>query len=329
MSAWRAKRFWKQATAEACDGGFTVRLDGRTVKTPAKRPLVVPTLAMAQAIAVEWDAQQGAVKPETMPVTRAANSALDKVAEQFDEVADLLIAYGGSDLLCYRATGPEGLVERQAAGWTPLLDWAAQDLSAPLTVTHGIVHVDAEGAIIEEIGLPAELSAHEIRYGFEGIAKVGDVLWMAVQRPWADDPENMVKLVSYNLTEQTWGAVHYPLETAAEGAWVGLSEITVKGDFAYLIERDNQVGALAKTKILTRVALADLKPGELGKELAVVKKELVRDLIPDLAMGNGYILDKVEGFAIDVAGNGYVVTDNDGVDNSSGETLFWTVGAVQ
>jgi hypothetical protein len=89
------------------------------------------------------------------------------------------------------------------------------------------------------------------------------------------------------------------------------------------------VGALAKTKILTRVALADLKPGELGKELAVVRKEIVRDLIPDLAMGNGYILDKVEGFTIDVAGNGYVVTDNDGVDNSSGETLFWTVGAVQ
>ena len=149
MSAWRAKRFWKQATAEACDGGFTVRLDGRTVKTPAKRPLVVPTLAMAQAIAVEWDAQQGAVKPETMPVTRAANSALDKVAEQFDEVADLLIAYGGSDLLCYRATGPEGLVERQAAGWTPLLDWAAQDLSAPLTVTHGIVHVDQPQASLD------------------------------------------------------------------------------------------------------------------------------------------------------------------------------------
>lgn len=149
MSAWKAKRFWKQATAETCDGGFTVRLDGRTVKTPAKRPLVVPTLAMAQAIAVEWDAQQGAVKPETMPVTRAANSALDKVAEQFDEVADLLIAYGGSDLLCYRATGPEGLVERQAAGWTPLLDWAAQDLSAPLTVTHGIVHVDQPQASLD------------------------------------------------------------------------------------------------------------------------------------------------------------------------------------
>lgn len=140
MSAWKAKRFWKSATAEACEGGFTVKLDGRAVKTPAKRLLAVPTLAMAQAIAAEWDAQQGLVKPDTMPVTRAANSALDKVAEQFDEVAELLIAYGDSDLLCYRATGPQGLIGRQAAGWDPLLDWAAKSLGAPLTVTAGIVH---------------------------------------------------------------------------------------------------------------------------------------------------------------------------------------------
>lgn len=140
MSAWKAKRFWKSATAEACDGGFTVKLDGRAVKTPAKRLLAVPTLAMAQAIAAEWDAQQGLVKPDTMPVTRAANSALDKVAEQFDDVAELLIAYGDSDLLCYRATGPQGLIDRQAAGWDPLLDWAAQSLGVPLTVTAGIVH---------------------------------------------------------------------------------------------------------------------------------------------------------------------------------------------
>lgn len=113
MSAWKAKRFWKEATAEACDGGFTVRLDGRVVKTPAKTLLVVPTLAMAQAIAAEWDAQQGLVKPDTMPHTRTANSALDKVAPQFDQVADMMAAYGGTDLLCYRATGPQELIDRQ------------------------------------------------------------------------------------------------------------------------------------------------------------------------------------------------------------------------
>ena len=77
---------------------------------------MVPTLAMAQAIAAEWDAQEGLVNPETMPVTRAANSALDKVAPQFDEVAGILAAYGETDILCYRDTGPEALIARQAAG---------------------------------------------------------------------------------------------------------------------------------------------------------------------------------------------------------------------
>ena len=124
MSAWKPKRFWKTATAVACDGGFTVHLDARQVRTPGKLPLVVPTLALAQAIAVEWDAQQGLVRPETMPCTRAANSALEKVTPQFDEVVDLLAAYGDSDLLCYRATAPQELIARQAAAWDPLLDWA-------------------------------------------------------------------------------------------------------------------------------------------------------------------------------------------------------------
>lgn len=141
MSAWKAKRFWTSAQAAPCEGGFTVTLDDRPVKTPAKRALIVPTMAMAQAIAVEWDAQQGLIKPETMPVTRAANSALDKVSEQFDEVAELLLAYGDTDLLCYRAEAPAALVARQAAGWDPLLHWSATALSAPLIATAGVMHI--------------------------------------------------------------------------------------------------------------------------------------------------------------------------------------------
>lgn len=151
MSAWKAKRFWKQAVAEACDGGFTVKLDGRAVKTPARRALVLPSLAMAQAVAAEWDAQQGLVKPDTMPVTRAANSALDKLAEQFAEVADLLAAYGASDLLCYRATGPAELIARQAAAWDPLLDWSATALDAPLLSTQGVIHIAQPEASIARL----------------------------------------------------------------------------------------------------------------------------------------------------------------------------------
>ncbi len=141
MSAWKAKRFWTAAEALACDGGFTVLLDGRAVKTPAKAALVVPTLAMAQAIAAEWDAQTGEVRPATMPVTRAANSAIDKIIPQRDEVVEIIAAYGQSDLLCYRAIGPAALVERQAAGWDPVLHWAAEALGARLVATAGVMHV--------------------------------------------------------------------------------------------------------------------------------------------------------------------------------------------
>lgn len=141
MSSWKPKRFWKAATAHACDGGYTVTLDGRTVKTPAKAPLVVPTLALAEVIAAEWDAQVKEVAPETMPATRAANSAIDKVRTQFDEVAAMLADYAGTDLLCYRAEGPQPLIDRQAAGWDPLLDWARERYQAPLMATAGVMFI--------------------------------------------------------------------------------------------------------------------------------------------------------------------------------------------
>jgi Esterase-like activity of phytase len=208
--------------------------------------------------------------------------------------------------------------------------WLASEGRSDRLIPHGLIHVDAEGAIVEEVPLPEALLDSEIRFGFEGVAKVGDVLWLAVQREWQDDPEGMVKLLAYNTAEKTWGAVHYPLDMApgAEGAWMGLSEITLHGDHLYLIERDNQIADRAVTKKLTRVALADLKPAELGGPLPVVTKELVRDLMADLNRHGGYTSEKVEGFAVDAAGNGWVVTDNDGTNDSSGETFFWSIGTM-
>lgn len=209
--------------------------------------------------------------------------------------------------------------------------WLSSEGNADKLYAHAIINVNKKGEIKKEIAIPAELRAGETRFGFEGITTVGEgddmVLWMAVQREWKDDEKGFVKLVSYKPSTEEWGAVRYPLEKAG-GGWVGLSEITVNGDYAYVVERDNLVGKDAKLKKLYRVALADLKPAKLGGELPVVKKEEVRDLIPDLKALNGYVVDKVEGFTIDAAGNGYVVTDNDGVDGSSGETLFFGIGPV-
>jgi len=209
--------------------------------------------------------------------------------------------------------------------------WLANEGDADKLYSHAIINVNAKGEIQMEIAIPAELRAHEKRFGFEGITSVGEgddkVLWMAVQREWGDDEKGFVKLVSYKPSSKEWGAVRYPLDKAETG-WVGLSEITANGDYAYVIERDNQIGQAAKLKKLFRVALADMKPAKLGGDLPVVKKEEVRDLIPDLKATNGYVVDKVEGFTIDAAGNGFVVTDNDGVDDSSGETLFFGIGPI-
>ncbi|WP_171208780.1 MULTISPECIES: ATP12 family chaperone protein [unclassified Ruegeria] len=140
MSDWKPKRFWKQSAVVEAEGGFTVELDGRRVKTPAKAGLILPTQAMAKAVALEWDAQEKEIDPVTMPVTRSANAAIDKVTHQHAEVADMLAGYGDSDLLCYRATHPQELRHRQASQWDPALDWAAEALDARLSPVDGVLH---------------------------------------------------------------------------------------------------------------------------------------------------------------------------------------------
>lgn len=208
--------------------------------------------------------------------------------------------------------------------------WIASEGRTDRVIPHAIYKVGADGEIEEEIGLPAELMAVEKRFGFEGITKVGDTLWMAVQREWKDDPANHVKLVAYNLETEEWGAVHYPKAEPAKG-WVGLSEIVAFGDYVYVIERDNQIGANAVTKKIYRIPASEMVPAPLGTDdpLPVVSKEEVRDLLGDLTSTGGYVLDKVEGLAIMEDGTAYVSTDNDGVDDHSGETMFFSIGVIQ
>jgi len=202
--------------------------------------------------------------------------------------------------------------------------WLASEGRSDRLVPHALYHVNAKGAIKEEIALPPELLAVEKRFGFEGVARVGDMLWMAVQREWQDDPKGLVKLVAYDTRSGEWGAVRYKLNEAQTG-WVGLSEIAAYGDHLYVVERDNQLGSSAVTKRIYRIALAEMVPAPLGGDLPVVGKQLVRDLLPDLRATGGFVLDKVEGLAIDADGTMWVATDNDGVDDHSGETMFFAV----
>ena len=180
MSGWSAKRIWTDTRVEEVDGGFTVQLDGRAVKTPAKTPLIVPTLALAERIAAEWQAQQDKVDPRTMPWTRSANAAIDKVATQFAEVAGLLAAYGDTDLLCYRAGGPAKLVLRQAEGWDPLLAWSATALNAPLKATFGVMHVDQPAKSLERLTARiTQMTAFQLT-GFHDLVAISGSLVLAL-----------------------------------------------------------------------------------------------------------------------------------------------------
>ena len=284
---------------------------------------------------IGWAAISGAVADAEKPgiLYAVSDSALsgapaiyeiDATAMPARIVKKTIITRGG---VAAQKLDLEGITLDGAGGF-----WLGSEGDTSELAPHALFHVNADGEIEEEVAFPAALLASEIKSGTEGITAIGGgdemTLWIAIQREWKDDEKGFVKLVSYQPATGEWGAVRYKLEAAPEGGWVGLSEITAHGDHVYLVERDNQIGGKAALKAIYRVPVSELVPAELGGELPVVSKELVRDLVPDLKAGNGYVVDKVESLAIDAAGNGFVITDNDGVDDSSGETLFWSVGAL-
>lgn len=184
MSDWTARRFWTDVTVTDANGGFGIALDGRAVKTPAKAALIVPTRALAEQVAAEWGAVGKVVNPENMPFTRSANAAIDKVAAKHTEVAHLLAEYGGSDLLCYRAESPAELVALQIAGWDPVLQWAADDLGAPLITGQGILPIAQPQSSLDRL---AEMVAQQDAFSLTGfhdlVAMSGSlILALAVMR---------------------------------------------------------------------------------------------------------------------------------------------------
>jgi chaperone required for assembly of F1-ATPase len=132
------RRFYKNAHVDEGDSGFAIRLDGRAVRTPARRVLAAPTRALADALAAEWNAQEELIDPLNMPLTRLANSIIDGVVDAPAAVAAEIERYFGSDLVVYRASGPQGLVARQAQAWDPLVDWVRDAFGASLMLAEGI-----------------------------------------------------------------------------------------------------------------------------------------------------------------------------------------------
>ncbi|NVK13934.1 MAG: ATPase [Rhodobacteraceae bacterium] len=208
MSGWAQKRFWKEVTVAETVEGFAVELDGRRVKTPAKAPLTVPTRDMCEAIAAEWEAQTESVDPKTMPCTRSANAAIDKVTHQHSEVAAMLSEYGDSDLLCYRADSPVELAARQAAEWDPVLDWAEAELGVRLQSRTGVLHQPQEAAALAVLAektramTPFQLAAFHDLVGISGSL----ILGFAAASGWrsADEIWQLSRL-DERWQEEQWG----------------------------------------------------------------------------------------------------------------------------
>jgi chaperone required for assembly of F1-ATPase len=136
------KRFYRTVAAAPGPGGHQILLDGKPVRTPDKAPLALPTAALAARVAAEWDAQDKDIKPETMPLTQLANTAIDRLPPRRDDVVAEIAGYAGTDLVCYRADRPAELAARQAAAWQPLLDWLEARHDARLEAVEGLLPVD-------------------------------------------------------------------------------------------------------------------------------------------------------------------------------------------
>jgi chaperone required for assembly of F1-ATPase len=225
------RRFYADAGVGEAEGGFTVTLDGKPIKTPSGRTVIVPVRSLAETIAAEWNAQGEFIDPLTMPVTRFANSVVQGVVENVAAVSDDVAKYFGSDLLFYRAGHPEGLVAREAAHWDPILFWAAKTLGAHFMLAEGVMHVrQPESAIAAARGaLPADpwaIAALHVITALTGSALLALALFHGVIDP-----------------DQAWAAAHVDEDWNAE-KW-GVDEEMAARRAAKLVDF-NAVAAVLK-----------------------------------------------------------------------------------
>jgi hypothetical protein len=222
---------------------------------------------------------------------------------------------------------PEGISLASAGGFWIASEGAgsktAYETGRNITSANLLLRVSAAGVIEEVVTLPDAVNALQTRYGFEGVSESDGKLVVAMQRPWLG--EAMPRIAVYDLTAKTWQFHHYPLDpaTSPNGGWVGLSEITALGSNRFLVvERDNQAGPDARIKRLYRIDLTGAADG------GTLRKTLVRDLMADLRATRGPILEKIEGLAVLASGEVMFVTDNDGINDNSGETQLVRLGKI-
>ena len=229
----------------------------------------------------------------------------------------------------------EGIAVRPEGGF-----WLASEgrVSEGSSRPNLIVRADADGTVVEGIELPAAAIDVATNSGLEGVAVTGteadgdETVWVVQQRPWDNDAEATVKVGKYDVASGEWTFAAYPLDApeSPAGGWVGLSEITVLPDGRVaIIERDNQLGEEAAVKRVYGIDPASVEFVPAGEELPVLEKTLLRDILADLDAASISIPDKIESLAVSADGTVYLATDNDGVDDNYGETVFISLGSVE
>lgn len=169
-----SRRFWRAVAVAPHGDGFGVLLDGRPLHTPARSVLVLPRRTVAEAVAQEWSAQGDTVDPETLPLTRLANTAQDRVARAAEPVIDEVAGYGGTDLLCYRAPHPAALAARQAGAWDGPLAWVRARHGAALVCVAGLMHVAQPPESLSR--LRAAVAAHAALQGPLGLVALAELV---------------------------------------------------------------------------------------------------------------------------------------------------------
>ncbi len=214
VTEWVRKRFWKQVRTEPVGEGCRVLLDGRGIRTPAGRPLVLPTRALAGVVAEEWEAQETAVDPTTMPFTRMANSALDKVAPQRDAVRRMLGGYGETDLLSYRADTPVELAARQAEFWDPVLEWASERFGGRLRVTQGVMPVAQPDDAVAGLAAPLhEMPSFPLAAFHDMVVLTGSIV---LAHAIASDRLDGGEAWALSRLDEEWQAAEWGLDHEAE-----------------------------------------------------------------------------------------------------------------
>ncbi|MBK8209926.1 MAG: ATPase [Rhodospirillales bacterium] len=257
----KAKRFYRNAAIGRADGGFSVLLENRPVRTPAGARLVLPTAVLAAAVVNEWLAQSETLRPETMPLTRLAATALDRIGPYRAAVVDALAEYAGSDLICYRAEDPLELVALQTALWQPLVDWAAQACGAQLAVCAGVLPLVQPQPALDALRAMIEATSDRQLAALASVVPASGSLVVALAMLHGRlDAEGAVEAA---LLDERWQAERWGVDQEAEARRAEIAD-DIRSAALFLSLASEEVTPVLLPGDAAAIAISGTSPGWSG-----------------------------------------------------------------